>query len=391
MQPICDIQVRTREEEYLNMQPIQAGGRLTADAMKALIAYGDGYSVCDLCLKPFRLDFIKKPPIAGFYKDLAEFLNMDTARIMPGARRAFQAVCLSLLKEGDTALISQFGHYTIALAVEQARAQWREVPADESNIITPEALGEKIAAVKKETGETPKLIAIHHFDYLLANEHPVRELAKVAHEYDIPFLYNGAYTVGVMPVDGKKIGADFVVGSGHKSMAAPAPTGVLAMNEEWAKKVFRQTDATGDVSQRKFGIKEVQLLGCTVMGAPLIAMMASFPHVKERVKGWKDEVKKSNYFIDEMMRIEDTHCLSEHPRKHTLTKINTGGFDKVAQTHKKRGFFLTSELSKRKITGPFPGATRDWKLNTYGLTWEQVKYAAEAFKEIAAENGLEVA
>jgi Sep-tRNA:Cys-tRNA synthetase len=390
MQPICDIEVRTREEEAINIQPIQAGGRLTADAMKALIAYGDGYSTCDLCLKPFRLDYIKKPNIADFYTDLASFLNMDQARVFPGARRCFQAVMLSLLEKGDTAIMSQYGHYSLALAIEQAGAEWREVPANGNNIITLEALAEKIEAVKKETGRLPKLVAMHHYDYMLCNEHPFREMAKVSHEYDIPILYNGAYTVGIMPVDGKKLGADFVVGSGHKSMAAPAPTGVLAMDKEWADKVFGTTEAKGDVTERKFGIKEVQLLGCTVMGGPLLGMMASFPHVKERVKNWGEEVKKSNYFIDELCKIESNKCLSEYPRKHTLTKVHTGGFDKVAQAHKKRGFFLTSELSKRGITGPFPGATRDWKLNTYGLTWDQIKYTANAFREIAEENGLSV-
>ena len=57
--------------------------------------------------------------------------------------------------------------------------------------------------------------------------HDVKAIAKVAHQYDIPVLYNGAYTVGILPVDGKDLGVDFVVGSGHKSMAAPAPSGVL--------------------------------------------------------------------------------------------------------------------------------------------------------------------
>jgi len=54
----------------------------------------------------------------------------------------------------------------------------------------------------------------------------------LAKEYGIPFLYNGAFTVGVMPVDGKNIGADFIVGSGHKSMASVAPSGVLATTDE---------------------------------------------------------------------------------------------------------------------------------------------------------------
>ncbi|MDD1722917.1 MAG: aminotransferase class V-fold PLP-dependent enzyme, partial [Methanothrix sp.] len=83
-----------------------------------------------------------------------------------------------------------------------------------------------------------KLIMIDHFDYQFANEHDVYGIGKVAKDYGIPFLYNGAYTVGVMPVDGRKIGADFIVGSGHKSMASAAPSGVLATTDEWAPKLF---------------------------------------------------------------------------------------------------------------------------------------------------------
>ena len=391
MNPICqNLQTRTREEESINIQPIQAGGRLTPEAMKAMIAYGDGYSVCDLCLKPFRLDFIKKPNIADFYTELAEFVNMDVARVMPGARRCFQAVIASLVDKNDVVLVSELGHYTLCLAVENEGGDWREIPKNDQNIITKEATSEKIEKVKAETGKLPKLIAVSHFDYQLANEHDVKGIAKVAHEHDIPFLYNGAYTVGIMPVDGKKLGADFVVGSGHKSMAAAAPTGLLAVNDEYKDKIFATTEATGDVSGKKFGIKEKQLLGCTVMGAPLLSLMASFPRVRERVKNWAHELDNARRFIDAMLKIEGTKVVSEMPRKHTLTKIGTWGFDKVAQKHKKKGFFLTSELSKRDITGPFPGATKEWKLNTYGCTDGQIDYLIDAFIEIAKENGLEV-
>ncbi|MDF2956050.1 MAG: Archaeal Cys-tRNA synthase, partial [Candidatus Alkanophagales archaeon MCA70_species_2] len=137
--------------------------------------------------------------------------------------------------------------------------------------------------------------------------------------------------------------------------------------------------------------KETHLLGCTVMGAPLVAMMAAFPHVKERVEKWDAEVRKSNFFVSELLKIEGTEVLSEMPRRHTLTKVSTvNSFDKVARTHKRRGFFLHDELRKRKIVGIFPGATKEFKLNVYGLTWEQVKYVAEAFKEVAERYGLSV-
>ena len=256
---------------------------------------------------------------------------------------------------------------------------------------TAEATAQKIEEVKAETGKLPVLVMIDHFDYQFANEHEIAGIGKVAHQYDIPFLYNGAYTVGVMPVDGKKIGADFVVGSGHKSMASVAPSGVLAMTDEWAPKALRTTAMVGDLTKRKFGIKEVEMLGCTLMGGTLLSMMASFPTVKERVLHWDEQVKRSNYFIDRLLKISGSKVLSEYPRKHTLTKIDTtGSFDTVAKTHKRKGFYFSDELSSRGIVGEFAGATRTWKLNTYGLNEKQIRYLADVFTEIAEKYEIPV-
>lgn len=385
------IDIRSREETYINIQPIQAAGRLTPEARKALIAYGDGYSTCDACRKPFRLDKITSPPIAPFHEQLASFVNMDVARVVPGARRGFQAVASTLVNKGDSVVVSSLAHYTEFLAVEEAGGIVREVPLDEHNIVTADATAEKIEEIKQETGKLPVLVMIDHFDYQYANEHDVKGIAKVAHQYDIPLLYNGAYTVGVRPVDGKDIGADFVVGSGHKSMASPAPSGVLATTEEWAPRVFRTTQMTGDLTKRKFGVKEVEMLGCTLMGSTLIGMMASFPAVRERVNNWEDELKKSNYLIDGLLAIDGSRVVSEYPRKHTLSKIDTSGnFDIIAQEHKRRGFFLSDELSGKGVVGEFAGATRVWKLNTYGLSWEKVRYVVDTFQDIADKYKLQI-
>jgi Sep-tRNA:Cys-tRNA synthetase len=119
--------------------------------------------------------------------------------------------------------------------------------------------------------------------------------------------------------------------------------------------------------------------------------MASFPAVKERVKRWDEEIRKSNYFVGEFLKIKGNKVLSEMPRKHTLTKVDTTeSFDVVARRHKRRGFFLSDELKERRIVGEFAGATKTWKLNTYGLTWRQVKYLAEAFQDIARKYGIPV-
>jgi len=95
--------------------------------------------------------------------------------------------------------------------------------------------------------------------------------------------------------------------------------------------------------------------------------------------------------MDALLSIVGTKCLSEYPRKHTMTRINTiDSFDRVAETHKKRGYYFSSALEERGITGVIPGATKVWKFNTYGTTKKQAEHLASAFVEIAKENGLSV-
>ncbi len=116
--------------------------------MKAVIAYGDGYSVCDNCRKPNRLDYISNPPIAQFHKDVAEWLNMDAVRTVPGARRGFQAVAQTYVEKGDPVLLTSLSHYTEFLAVEEAGGIAREIPADEGKRITADATATKIEEVR---------------------------------------------------------------------------------------------------------------------------------------------------------------------------------------------------------------------------------------------------
>ena len=385
------IDARNRDEVSINLDPIQVGGRLTPEAMKALIAWGDGYSVCDNCRKPFRLDYITNPPLQDFHVDLANFVGMDAARTVPGARRAFQQVAGTYVEKGDPVLIGGLAHYTSYLSVEIQKGIVREIPKSADNHITAEATAQRIEDVTREFGRSPKLLYIDHVDYQFGNFHDVKAIARVAHQYDIPVLYNGVYTVGILPVNGKDLGVDFVVGSGHKSMAAPAPSGILAATEERAEEVFRTTQIEGDLSGRRFGIKEVGILGCSLMGAPIVGLLASFPAVKERVNHFDEELANSKLIVDALKSIEGTKILSEYPRKHTLTRVDTTqSFDVVAQTHKKRGYFLSSALSKKGITGIIPGATKIWKFNTYGMTRKQAEYVRDTYLGIAEENGMTI-
>ena len=182
MKCAANIDARMVDETAINLDPIQVAGRLTPEAMKAIIAWGDGYSVCDNCRKPFRLDYIQNPPLKEFHVELAEWLGMDQARTVPGARRAFQQVAGTYVEKGDPVLIGALAHYTSYLSVEIVHGVVREIPKTADNHITAEATAERIEDVIREFGKAPKLLYIDHVDYQFGNIHDVKGIAKVAHQ-----------------------------------------------------------------------------------------------------------------------------------------------------------------------------------------------------------------
>jgi Sep-tRNA:Cys-tRNA synthetase len=295
-------------------------------------------------------------------------------------------------RPGDYVVLDSTAHYSSYLAADLAELKVKEVPnggAPEFRL-NLDAYAEKIEEVKRETGKLPAALLLTHVDYLYGNLNEAKVVGKIAKDYGVPLILNCAYTAGVMPVDGREVGADIITSSGHKSWAASAPTGILALEKSLEEKLLARAKIEGDLTKRKFGQKELGMLGCTVMGAPLITLMASFPEVVRRVERWGEEVEKVRYLVTELEKIEGITQRGMKPKMHTLTHMETDGFYKVSETHKRKGYFLYDELRARKIVGIQPGLTKHFKFNTYGLTWEQVKYVKDAFFEIAGKYGMKI-
>ncbi|MCE7699059.1 MAG: O-phospho-L-seryl-tRNA:Cys-tRNA synthase, partial [Methanobacterium paludis] len=134
-------------------------------------------------------------------------------------------------------------------------------------------------------------------------------------------------------------------------------------------------------------VKELEMLGCTSRGAPVATLMASLPFVAERVKHWDEEVQKTRQFVDKMEKIEGVEQIGVKPKEHDLVRFETPVFDKIAEKHPRRGFFLYEELKKRHIVGIKRGQTKWFKCSVYGFTEEQRDYIADSFVEIVDKYG----
>lgn len=319
---------------------------------------------------------IKTPPINDFvHKALPEFLGTDEVRVTNGARESKFAVMHSMANEGDFVVLDEVAHYTSYVGAQRARLNVRTVPnSGRPDYRTEsEGYGIVIEEVIKESGKTPALALLTYPDGNYGNLADVRKVASICHEYDVPLLLNGAYAVGRMPMSAKDIGADFIVGSGHKSMAASGPIGVLGVSSEYADIVFRKSPT--------YRAKEIELLGCTARGATVMTMIASFPEVVRRTRKWDSEVADARWF-SEKLKVMGLTQMGDHPHNHDLMFFEAPNLYEISKKVKKGRYFLYREMKARNIHGIKAGLTKYFKLSTYGVGREDLSVVIDAFDEI---------
>jgi len=354
--------------ESIILNPLQTGGRLTEAAKSALMEFGDGYSVCDHCKG--RLDTIVSPPVADFvYQDLPTFLDADTVRIMHGAREGKFLVMHAMTSPGDTILVDRNRHYSTDVAAE--RSGLKIVKVDNSGGIERRINVEDYIPLIKE--HKPKLILLTYPDGNYGNLPDAKRLGEIAQEFEVPYLLNAAYAMGRMPLSLKEIGADFMVGSGHKSMASAGPIGVLALRKKWEEQLFAVSP--------NYKTKEVECLGCTVRGVPLMTLMASFPSIVERVKHWPEEVEKAQWFSKQLEDL-GLQQLGEKPHLHDLMMFDTDLFYQISLVHPKKRAFLYDGLKAKGVSGLKHGLTQSMKISTYGTPKVDLEKVLDAFKEM---------
>ncbi|HNR58698.1 MAG TPA: O-phospho-L-seryl-tRNA:Cys-tRNA synthase [Methanothrix sp.] len=361
----------------INIDPLQRGGILTPEAREAVLEWADGYSVCDYCTG--SLEEIQNPPIKEFVRQvLPEFLEVDQVRITHGAREGIFAAMHSLCEPGETVVADGNAHYTTLLAAELAGLKVELVPAGEGPgyRIEPQGYQEAIERARGR-GERVSMAVLTYPDGNYGNLVDPTAVSEISHDAGVPLTVNGAYSVGRMPVSAKGLGADVIVGSGHKSMASSGPIGVIGASEELAERIFRRSKLVPK--------KELEILGCTLRGAGILTMMASFPAVVERTKRWDEEVEKARWFAGEMEKL-GMHLQGDRPHGHDLMFFKSEILYEISKTAKKGRYFLYRELKKRNIFGIKPGLTRQFKLSCYLLSRQEMETVLSAFEEVVSNH-----
>ena len=82
-----------------------------------------------------------------------------------------------------------------------------------------------------------RILTLSHVTTDTGTKLPAKEIVDLAHQHDVPVLYDGAQSLGQFPVDVVEIGADFYSILVYKWMYGPYSAGALYIDKAWQERL----------------------------------------------------------------------------------------------------------------------------------------------------------
>lgn len=176
----------------------------------------------------------------GARETVRKFLNAKTTNEIVFTRGTTEGLnliassfCEGFMQEGDEVIISTVEHHSniVPWQLQAARKGivLKVIPMDDNG-------GMDIEVFKKMITPKTKIVSISHVSNVLGTINPVEDVIRIAHEYHVPVVVDGAQSTPHFKVDMQQLDCDFFVFSGHK-IYGPTGIGVLYGKEDWLDKL----------------------------------------------------------------------------------------------------------------------------------------------------------
>ena len=153
-----------------------------------------------------------------------QFINARTTAEIIFTRGTTESINLvassfgeAFLREGDEVIVSTMEHHSNIVPWQLLRDRKgiviKVIPITDEGCLDMEAY-------KNLFTERTKLVSVAHVSNVLGTINPVKELARIAHEYGAKILVDGAQSTPHFAVDVQDMDCDFFVFSGHKVYAS---------------------------------------------------------------------------------------------------------------------------------------------------------------------------
>ena len=160
-------------------------------------------------------------------KAVSEFFNAEGAErviFTLNCTSAVNTVIKGILKSGDHVVVSELEHNCIMRPLERLKNAGISSTAVK---IYPCDDEKTIASFRAAINQRTRMIICTQASNVWGIRLPVERLSALAHEYGIMILVDAAQSAGVIPIDMRKSGIDFLCTAGHKGLYGPMGTGIL--------------------------------------------------------------------------------------------------------------------------------------------------------------------
>ena len=233
-----------------------------------------------------------------------------------------------LINKGDKVVVSAMEHHSNMVPWQQMLiregGEMLVIKMDKNGVLDPNHYAELLK-------QRPKVVSIAHISNTLATVNPVKEMIRMAHEYDIPVIVDGAQSMAHQVIDVQDLDCDFYVFSGHK-MYAPMGIGGLYGKTEWLEKMPPYQfggEMVDKVSFEKTTFNKVPFkfeAGTPNVGAALgLEAAVKFIQSFDRQEVERHEDMLLNYATEQLTKIEGIRFVGQAPRRNGLVSFLIDG------------------------------------------------------------------
>jgi len=297
-----------------------------------------------------------------------------------------------LLKKGDNVIVSSMEHNAVMRplkSLEKKGVEITRVKCDKFGKINPKDVEN---AIKNNT----KLIVMIHASNVCGTILDVEAIGKIAKDREIFFIVDAAQTAGIHEIDFKKIKANAIAFTGHKSLLGPQGTGGFIIDDELNEKVSPLIEggtgsASEDENQPTYMPDKFESGTPNVVG--IYGLNASLKFILEKgISNIKDhELELTELFINKVLEIKNPNIkiIGKLDLEERLPVIS---IDFINYDNSEIAYILESEYgiatrvgmhcapSAHKALGTFPNGTVRFSFS-YFNTKEEILYAVESIEK----------
>ena len=272
---------------------------------------------------------------------------------------ALNIVVKGLLKKGDHAVISSLEHNAVARPLESMKQSGVSYSIAEVFENDDEAT---LQSFRNAIRGNTKLVICTAASNVFGVMPPIERIAALCRIYNILFCVDAAQTAGVVPVNMKESGIDFLCTAGHKALYGPTGTGLLISSGNYALSTIIEggTGATSselkqtDFLPEKLESGTLNTVGIIGLGKGLEFVKRTTPqrifaHEKQLCVQFEQML-----CADKRIKLYEQNC----PRV-PVVAFNIGDIhsEQVAQSLSQKGFALRGGLQCAALTHETLGTT----------------------------------